>query len=132
MKPKFFLLVFIGLVAIFALALAIPARAFDGRGGDTVTIPAGEVIEDDLYVGAGTFTLDGVVKGDLIVAGSTITINGTVEGDLLAAGRGYRPRYQNYSQQAGIKWQCGRRPQRGSGIFRGDAHGLAVHVHAQY
>jgi len=87
MKPKFFLLVFIGLVAIFALALAIPARAFDGRGGDTVTIPAGEVIEDDLYVGAGTFTLDGVVKGDLIVAGSTITINGTVEGDLLAAGQ---------------------------------------------
>ena len=87
MKPKFILLMLFGLVAVFALALATPVRAFDSRGGDTVTIPAGEVIEDDLYVGANIFTLDGVVKGDLIVAGSTITINGTVEGDLLAAGQ---------------------------------------------
>jgi len=87
MKSKFILLVCIGLVAIFTLALATPARAFESRGGDTVTIPAGEVIEDDLYVGANIFTLDGVVKGDLIVAGSAITINGTVEGDLLAAGQ---------------------------------------------
>jgi len=63
------------------------ALAFEGRGGDTVVIGAGEVIEDDLYVGAGTFTLDGTIKGDLIVGGTIIEINGTVEGDLIAAGQ---------------------------------------------
>ena len=60
---------------------------FEGRSGETVVIGAGEVIEDDLYVGANTFTLDGTIKGDLVVFGSIIEINGTVEGDLIAAGQ---------------------------------------------
>lgn len=78
---------FVGLICLVLFVLAPVALAFEGRGGDTVVIGAGEVIEDDLYVGAGTFTLDGTVKGDLIVFGSTIEINGTVEGDLIAAGQ---------------------------------------------
>jgi cytoskeletal protein CcmA (bactofilin family) len=81
------LLAVVGLAALLALALAAPVQAFEGRGGDNVTIPAGEVVADDLYVGANTFTLDGAVQGDLIVFGATITINGTVEGDLMAAGQ---------------------------------------------
>jgi len=79
-----------GLVSLICLVLftLVPvALAFEGRGGDTVVIGAGEVIEDDLYVGAGKFTLDGTVKGDLVAFGSTIEINGTVEGDLTAAGQ---------------------------------------------
>jgi cytoskeletal protein CcmA (bactofilin family) len=72
------------LVALFAVPTV---RAFEGRGGDVVIIAAGDVIEDDLYVAAGEFTLDGTVKGDLVVVGSTVTINGTVEGDLTAAGQ---------------------------------------------
>jgi cytoskeletal protein CcmA (bactofilin family) len=77
----------IGLICLVLFTLAPTALAFEGRGGDTVVIGADEVIEDDLYVGAGTFILDGTVKGDLIVGGSTIEINGTVEGDLIAAGQ---------------------------------------------
>jgi cytoskeletal protein CcmA (bactofilin family) len=77
----------IGLIGLVLFTLAPTALAFEGRGGDTVVIGAGEVIEDDLYVGAGTFTLDGTIKGDLIVFGTTIEINGTVEGDLIAAGQ---------------------------------------------
>lgn len=87
MKPRFILLLCIGLVLIVMLGLAKPVRAFEGRGGDTVIIPTGEVIEDDLYVAANIFTLQGIVKGDVIVVGSTITISGTVEGDLIAAGQ---------------------------------------------
>lgn len=75
------------LLVLLALSVATPALAFDGREGDTVVIGANEVIEDDLYVGAETFTLDGTVKGDVIAAGAVITINGTVEGDLIAAGQ---------------------------------------------
>jgi len=75
------------LAIIFIAGLATPVLAYESRGGDNVVIAADEVIDDDLYVGAGTFTLDGTVKGDLIAFGGTITINGTVEGDLLTAGQ---------------------------------------------
>ncbi|MBN8657429.1 MAG: polymer-forming cytoskeletal protein, partial [Anaerolineae bacterium] len=72
--------------AMIALAIATPAMAFDGRAGDVIVIEADEVIEDDVYVSAGEFTLEGTVKGDLIVVGELIVIKGTVEGDLIAAG----------------------------------------------
>lgn len=75
------------LIALLALAFAAPAKAFDGRAGENVEIKADEVIEDDVYVTANEFVLEGTVKGDLVVFGSTIIINGTVEGDLIAAGQ---------------------------------------------
>jgi len=75
------------LVALLSLAFVSSAAAFDSRSGGKVVIGADEVIEDDLYVGAEEFTLDGTVKGDLVVAGSILTVNGTVEGDLIAAGQ---------------------------------------------
>jgi len=75
------------LLVLLILTFSIPVSAFEGRDGDSVVIAADEVIEDDLYVGANEFTLNGTVKGDVIVGGSIITINGTVEGDLWAAGQ---------------------------------------------
>ena len=75
------------MLALLSLALVTPALAFEGRDGDKVVIAADEVIDDDLYVGANEFILDGTVTGDLIVGGTIITINGTVEGDLWAAGQ---------------------------------------------
>ena len=67
------------------LLVAVPAVwAFETREGQDIVVD--EVVEDDLYVAAGTFTLNGTVEGDLVVAGSSIEINGTVEGDLWAAG----------------------------------------------
>ncbi|MBK6793502.1 MAG: polymer-forming cytoskeletal protein [Anaerolineales bacterium] len=74
------------LAAILSLTIVSPALAFDGRAGDVILIKTDEVINDDLYVTADEFTLDGTIKGDLVVFGSYIVINGTVEGDLIAAG----------------------------------------------
>lgn len=71
------------LLAVAALAFATPAYAFEDRTGDTVTIGADEVINDDLYVTAETFTLDGTVNGDVIVFAQTVWINGTINGDLI-------------------------------------------------
>lgn len=75
------------LVVMLVMVIASPAHAFDGRSGDVVVIEADEVIDDDLYVTAEEFVLDGTVNGDLIAAGRTITINGTVDGDVMAAGQ---------------------------------------------
>lgn len=82
---KFLLLTL--LILLIGIMVVPGVRAFEGRGGDVVVIDADEVIEDDLYVGAGEFRLEGVIEGDLVAFGGTITINGTVEGDLIAAGQ---------------------------------------------
>jgi cytoskeletal protein CcmA (bactofilin family) len=75
------------MLALMLFTFAIPVSAFEGRDGDKVVVGADEVIDDDLYVGASEFVLDGTVNGDVIVGGSIITINGTVNGDLWAAGQ---------------------------------------------
>ena len=66
---------------------ATPAYAFDGRSGDKVVIQAGDVVNDDLYIGANEFVLDGTVNGDVVVGGKMITINGTINGNLMAVGQ---------------------------------------------
>ena len=76
-----------GLALVALLVLASTVLAYDGRSGERVVIEADEVIDDDLYVGASTFILQGTVKGDVFVVGQTIIIDGTVEGDLVAAGQ---------------------------------------------
>jgi cytoskeletal protein CcmA (bactofilin family) len=75
----------LGLAVLLALTLIAPAYAFDGRGGDKVVIQKGEVVDDDLYVSAQEFVLDGTVNGDLIVFAQLVTINGKVDGDLMTA-----------------------------------------------
>jgi cytoskeletal protein CcmA (bactofilin family) len=111
------------LIAILALAFATPAQAFDGRSGDNVEIKAGEVIEDDVYVTANTFVLDGTVKGDLIVFGSTITINGTVEGDLIAAGQSIiiNGTVKDDARIAGAALQLGKTATVGGDVVAGSA-----------
>jgi hypothetical protein len=76
-----------GLVLLLAVLIVPTVSAYEGRGGDVVIIGADEVIDDDLYVGAGEFVLEGTIKGDLYAVGSTIKVNGTVEGDVVAAGQ---------------------------------------------
>lgn len=73
------------LLAALVLSSATPALAFDGRGGQTVTIGANEVVDDDLYIAAETVVVDGTVKGDLVVAANSVTVNGNVQGDVFGA-----------------------------------------------
>ena len=77
------------LVLVLAAAVVPTGMAYTLREGDKVVIQEGEVIEDDLYVGAATLEVNGTIKGDLVAAGQKITIGpkGVVEGDLLAAGQ---------------------------------------------
>jgi len=77
------------MLAVLLLSFVNPVKAVEFREGNQVLIPAGEVIEDDLYVTGNTVTLEGTIKGDLIAFGTQIIIasSGVVEGDLLGAGR---------------------------------------------
>jgi cytoskeletal protein CcmA (bactofilin family) len=83
-------LVTLMLLALLTFGLTSSAQAYTPLSGEQVIIEEGDVIEDDLYVSANTFTLKGVVKGDLIVIAPVVTIapTGVVEGDLMAAGQG--------------------------------------------
>ncbi len=85
MNRKFRYLSVFALLALLSLTFVTPARAFDGRSGEVIVIHADEVVNDDLYITAREFTLNGTVHGDLIVFAQTVTINGTVDGDLLGA-----------------------------------------------
>ena len=80
----------VALVALLTLVLVPAARAAEFIEGGEVVIAAGEVIQDDLYVSAGSLVVDGTVLGDLVATGGTITVNGRVEGDVLAAGQSVR------------------------------------------
>ena len=82
---------FVTLLALFVLALSIfvpAASAYDGRTGERVVVARDEVINDDLFVGGTTLTVDGTVNGDLIAVGQTVTINGKVTGNVIAAASG--------------------------------------------
>ena len=77
------------LLTLFVLALFIlvpMTAAYDGRSGENVVIGKDEVINDDLFVGGSTVTVDGTVNGDLIAAGQTVVINGKVTGNVIATG----------------------------------------------
>ena len=76
------------LLALVATLVLAETRLLDGkfRSGETVTVPADEVVADDLYLVGGTLTVDGTVHGDLIAFGGNIAVNGSVDGDLVAAG----------------------------------------------
>jgi len=84
--------IFRGLAIVLTCTLlmiftAMPVLAFDARSGNMVTVLGGEVINDDLYVGANTVIIDGTINGDLWAAGNAIIINGIVNGSAMAAGR---------------------------------------------
>jgi len=78
------------LLSLFVLALFIfvpAASAYDGRQGDSVVIGKDQVINDDLFVGGNSVTVDGTVNGDLVAGGNDVTINGKVTGNVIAAAR---------------------------------------------
>ncbi len=74
----------LGLVCLISLSVARTAQAveFDEDG----VIPAGEVIDDDVFISTGTILIDGTVNGDLFLNGATVTVNGPVQGNLIVSG----------------------------------------------
>jgi hypothetical protein len=66
--------------------LPLQAAAADLRQGNDVTVGPGETINDDIYAGAGTISINGTVNGKVIAGGGTITVSGNITRDLILGG----------------------------------------------
>jgi hypothetical protein len=75
-----------GLILALVLTLA-PATvlAAEAHGGNDIIVGPNEVVNDDLYVGAGTANIRGIIQGDLVITGGQVTVSGPVRGDVIAA-----------------------------------------------
>lgn len=69
------------LTLLLALALAGSASAVEFTNDGN--IPAGTIIDDDLFISADKITVDGMVNGDLFLNSNSAVVNGTVNGNLI-------------------------------------------------
>lgn len=73
------------MLGVLSLALIVGAGTAyaETRTGDEVTVGADEVINENLYIGGRTITIEGVVNGDVYVGAQTVTVSGEINGDLI-------------------------------------------------
>ena len=74
-------------VALAVALSAIPVLAFDARAGDNVTVSAGEVVNEDVYLAGQTVVCNATVNGDVFAGGQTLTISGVVANGVTAGGQ---------------------------------------------
>ena len=74
----------LSMVLILVLGAVGTVSAAEFPKGET--IPAGETIEDDVFISGENVVIDGSVNGMLFATGAKITLNGTVMGDVLLVG----------------------------------------------
>jgi cytoskeletal protein CcmA (bactofilin family) len=75
----------LALAIIAWLAVPQPAQADWSVVGDTV--PAGQVIDNDVLAQGTDVVIDGTINGDLLAVGSNVTVNGSVSGSLVTLAR---------------------------------------------
>jgi cytoskeletal protein CcmA (bactofilin family) len=76
----------LALTAAIALGTpAAPASAMEWRTGDTISVPTGTRIDDDLFAAGQTVTIAGQVTGDVYAFAQSVTVTGTIDRDLIAA-----------------------------------------------
>lgn len=88
LKPSWRGTIIVGLGLLLIGMTAGGATAATLAGDDAYRLPAGQVLEDNLYVMAGEIIIDGTLDGDLVAMGGYIEVNGAIRGDVLAMGGG--------------------------------------------
>ena len=79
------LLIALALVMVLSFGAVGSAKAFEFIENDD--LPAGETVDDDLFIAGDFITVNGTVNGDLFAVGTTVTINGVVNGSLVTSGQ---------------------------------------------
>jgi cytoskeletal protein CcmA (bactofilin family) len=74
------------LLTVLLAVASSPSFALEQRIGKkgTVTIPAGETVDDSVLATGDTVSMEGVVTGNLLAFGRRVSVRGTVQGDLVA------------------------------------------------
>lgn len=72
------------LTLMMALVLVTPSYALERRTGrGTITVPAGQTVDDTLFATGDAVFVDGVVTGNLLAFARRVSIKGTVKGDVI-------------------------------------------------
>ena len=74
-------IILLAAVLAVTIIIAAPVDAADIRQGEKLVVPAGEVVDDDLYLFGSRIAVDGTVNGDIIAFADIIDINGPVNGN---------------------------------------------------
>lgn len=74
-----------GLLVIYAF-MPIAANAAQFLMEEQPNFPAGQTVNDDLYMAGGNVTSAGSVRGDLIAGGGSVLVSGPVSADLIVGG----------------------------------------------
>ena len=69
---------------LFALALPQQAGAAEVRRGQSIAVPAGETVHNDLIAAGASVRIEGTVEGDVIAFTRDLTVTGHVTGDVIA------------------------------------------------
>jgi len=84
-KHNIHLFLALALVMVMSFGAVGSVKAFERI--DDGNLPAGEIVDDDLFIAGEFITIDGTVNGDLFAVGQIVTVNGTVNGSLMASGQ---------------------------------------------
>ena len=72
------------LTLMMALVLVKPSYALERRTGrGTITVPAGQTVDDTLFAAGDAVFVDGVVTGNVMAFARRVSIKGTVKGDVI-------------------------------------------------
>jgi anti-sigma factor RsiW len=69
---------------LFALALPQQGSAAEVRRGQSISVPAGETVHNDLIATGASVRIEGTVEGDVIAFTRDLTVTGHVTGDVIA------------------------------------------------
>jgi cytoskeletal protein CcmA (bactofilin family)/anti-sigma factor RsiW len=69
---------------VFALALPPQAGAAEVRRGQSISVPAGETVHNDLVAAGASVRIEGTVEGDVIAFTRDLSVTGHVTGDVIA------------------------------------------------
>jgi hypothetical protein len=69
---------------LFALALPQQAGAAEVRRGQSISVPVGETVHNDLIAAGSSVRIEGTVEGDVIAFTRDLTVTGHVTGDVIA------------------------------------------------
>ena len=76
------LLIFIPLFLVLTIGFGFTATAKAVEYDEDGIIEEGEIIDDDLFIGADTVEINGTVNGDVFAGGNVVIVNGTINGSL--------------------------------------------------